>query len=73
MHSETAGLITSAALPPWPSRCGISKLRSPHRNLLLDRDEKADELLMATALPVATDDGAVKDIEHCEQRGGADV
>jgi hypothetical protein len=71
MHSETAGLITSAALPPWPSRCGISKLRSPHRNLLLDRVEKADELLMAMPLHVAADDGAVKDIEHCEQRGGA--
>jgi len=31
--------------------------------------EKADELLMAMALHVAADDGAVKDIERCEQRG----
>src|SRR5260370_9800160 len=32
---------------------------------------KADELLMAMALHVATDDSAVKDVEGCEQRGGA--
>ena len=39
-----------------------------YRNLLLDRVEEADELLMAVALHVAADDGAVKDIEGCEQR-----
>jgi hypothetical protein len=33
--------------------------------------EKADVLLMAMPPHVAADDGAVKDIEHCEQRGGA--
>src|SRR5260370_1066923 len=32
---------------------------------------KADELMMAMALHVATDDSAVKDVEGCEQRGGA--
>jgi hypothetical protein len=42
-----------------------------HGNLLLDRVEEADELLMAVALHVAAEDGAVKDVESCEQRGGA--
>src|SRR5260370_12091827 len=42
-----------------------------HRDLLLDRVEEADELLMAMALHVAADDGAVEDVEGCEQRGGA--
>ena len=42
-----------------------------HRDLLVDRVEEADELLMARALHVAADDGAVKDVEGCEQRGGA--
>src|ERR1700737_2164795 len=41
------------------------------RDLPLDRVEEADELLMAMALHVAADDGAVKDVEGCEQRGGA--
>jgi hypothetical protein len=40
-------------------------------DLLLDRVEEADKLLMAMALHVAADDGAVKDVEGCEQRGGA--
>jgi hypothetical protein len=42
-----------------------------HRDLLVDRIEEADELLLARALHVAADDGAVKDVEDCEQRGGA--
>src|SRR6202011_63797 len=42
-----------------------------HRDLLLDRVEEADELLVAMALHVAADDGAVKDVEGREQRGGA--
>src|SRR6202049_1090473 len=42
-----------------------------HRDLLLDRVEEADELLMAMALHVAADDGAIEDVEGCEQRGGA--
>src|SRR5882762_9902274 len=43
----------------------------PHRDLLLDRVEEADELLVAMALHIAADDGAVEDVEGCEQRGGA--
>ena len=42
-----------------------------HRDLLLDRVEEADELLMAMALHVAADDGAVEDVKGSEQRGGA--
>ena len=42
-----------------------------HRNLRLDRVEEADELLVAMALHVAADDGAVEDVEGGEQRGGA--
>ena len=45
--------------------------RFPCRNLLLDRVEEADELLMAMALHVAADDGAIEDVEGGEQRGGA--
>jgi len=43
----------------------------PHRDLLLDRVEEADELLMAMTLHVAAYDGAVEDVKGCEQRGGA--
>src|ERR1700681_423421 len=43
-----------------------------HGNLLLDRVEEADELLMAVALHVAADDSAVKDVEGCEADQGAD-
>src|SRR5271156_5382420 len=42
-----------------------------HRDLLLDRIEEADELLVAMALHVATDDRAIEDVEGGEQRGGA--
>ena len=42
-----------------------------HKDLLLDRIEEADELLVAVVLHVATDDGAIEDVEGCEQRGGA--
>src|SRR6202451_2681017 len=42
-----------------------------HRDLLLDRIEEADELLVAMVLHVAADDGAIEDVEGCEQRGGA--
>ena len=42
-----------------------------HRDLLLDRIEEADELLVAMVLHVAADDGAIEDVESCEQRGGA--
>ena len=41
------------------------------RDLRLDGVEEADELLMAVALHVAADDGAVEDVEGREQRGGA--
>ena len=37
----------------------------------LDGVEEADELLMAMALHVAADDGAVEHVERGEQRGGA--
>ena len=37
------------------------------RHLGLDRVEEADELLMAMALHVAADDGAVEDVERGEQ------
>ena len=40
-------------------------------DLRLDGVEEADELLMAVALHVAADDGAVEDVEGREQRGGA--
>ena len=40
-------------------------------DLLLDRIEEADELLVAMVLHVAADDGAIEDVEGCEQRGGA--
>ena len=43
----------------------------PCRDLLLDRVEEANELLVAMALHVAADDGAVEDVEGSEQRGGA--
>ena len=43
----------------------------PDRDLLLDGVEEADELLVAMALHVAADDGAVENVEGCEQRGGA--
>src|SRR6202171_2832027 len=43
-----------------------------HGNLLLDRVEEADKLLMAVALHVAADDSAVKDVEGCEADQGAD-
>src|SRR5271156_4890913 len=42
-----------------------------HRDLLLDRIEEADELLVAMVLHVASDDGAIEDVEGGEQRGGA--
>jgi hypothetical protein len=43
----------------------------PCRDLLFDLVEEANELLVATTLHVATDDGAVDDVEGREQRGGA--
>ena len=46
-------------------------LSHSHRDLLLDPIEEADELLVAMVLHVAADDGAVKDVKGCEQRGGA--
>ena len=42
-----------------------------HRDLLLDRIEEADELLVAMVLHVESDDGAIEDVEGGEQRGGA--
>ena len=42
----------------------------PCRDLLLDRVEEADELLVAMALHVAADGGTLEDVEGCEQRGG---
>ena len=42
-----------------------------HRDLLLDRIEETDELLVAMVQHVAADDGAIEDVESCEQRGGA--
>src|ERR1700690_1252122 len=42
-----------------------------HGNLLLDGVEKADELLVAMALHVAADDGAIENVEGREQRGSA--
>jgi hypothetical protein len=41
------------------------------RDLLLDHIEEADELLVAMVLHIAADDGAIEDVESCEQRGGA--
>ena len=41
------------------------------RHLRLDGVEEADELLMAVALHVLSDDGAVEDVERGEQRGCA--
>ena len=41
------------------------------RHLRLDGVEEADELLVAMALHVAADDGAVEDVEGGEQRRGA--
>src|SRR5438067_9211086 len=41
------------------------------RDLALDRVEEADELLMAVALHVAADHGAVEHVERGEQGGGA--
>src|SRR5678815_1031559 len=42
--------------------------RLSRRDLRLDGVEEADELLVAVALHVATDDGAVEDVEGGEQR-----
>jgi hypothetical protein len=42
-----------------------------HRDLLLDRVEEANELLMTMMLHVAADDGAIENVEGCEQRSGA--
>ena len=39
-----------------------------HRDLLLGRIE---DFLVAMVLHVASDDGAIEDVEGCEQRGGA--
>ena len=44
-----------------------------HRDLLLDRIEEADELLVATVLHVAADDGAIEKADGSEQRGCSDV
>ena len=41
------------------------------RDFGLDGVEEADELLVAVALHVAADDGAVEHVEGGEQRGGA--
>ena len=41
------------------------------RRLGLDRVQEADELLMAVALHVAADDGAVEHVERSEQGRGA--
>ena len=41
------------------------------RHLALDGVEEADELLVAVALHVAADDGAVEHVERGEQGGGA--
>src|ERR1700751_5081536 len=41
------------------------------RDLSLDLVEKADELLMPMFLHAAPDDLALKDVDGCEQRGGA--
>jgi len=38
---------------------------------VLDCVEESNKLLVAVALHVATDDGAVEDVERGEQRGGA--
>ena len=43
----------------------------PYRDLLLDRVEEANGLLVAMVPHVAADDGAVEDVESSEQRGGA--
>jgi hypothetical protein len=42
-----------------------------HRDLLFDRIEEADELLVAMVLYVAAEDGAIENFEGCEQRGSA--
>src|SRR6201993_5465443 len=42
-----------------------------HRDLLLDRVEEANEFLMTMMLHVAADDGAIENVEGCEQRSGA--
>ena len=42
--------------------------RLSRRDLRLDGVEEADELLVAVALHVAADDGAVEDVEGGEQR-----
>ena len=39
-------------------------------NLALDSVEEADELLMAMALHVLADDGAIEDVERGKERGG---
>src|SRR3954449_7859296 len=41
------------------------------RHLGLDRAQEAHELLMAVALHVAADDGAVEDVERSKQGRGA--
>ena len=48
---------------------GVDRLSLRH--LRLDGIEEADELLMAVALHVVPDDGAVEDVEGGEQRGCA--
>ena len=48
---------------------GVDRLSLRH--LRLDGIEEADELLMAVALHVVSDDGAVEDVEGGEQRGCA--
>ena len=48
---------------------GVDVLAGRHRGL--DGVEEADELLVAVALHVAADDGAVEDVQRGEQRGGA--
>ena len=58
---------------PRLRRWRVSLAKKPSTALSQDAEvgEEADELLVAMVLHVAADDGAIEDVESCEQRGGA--
>jgi hypothetical protein len=51
----------------------VSLAKKPSTALSQDAEvgEETDELLVAMVQHVAADDGAIEDVESCEQRGGA--
>src|SRR6516162_7545213 len=64
-------MVESANSKPSKLISTTAWITFPTGELRLDRIEEADELLVAMALHVAANDGAVENVEGCEQRGSA--